>query len=71
MTPPKNTKHVRAFTGVINYYRDMWDRWSHLLHPIMALILPKVNFKWTNVEQKAFDDIKRAVAHDTLLASQT
>ena len=31
-------------------------------------MLPKVNFKWTNVEQKAFDDIKRAVAHDTLLA---
>ena len=28
----------------------------------------KVNCKWTEVEQKAFDDIKRAVSQDTLLA---
>ena len=29
---------------------------------------PKVKFKWTYVEQKAFDYIKRSVAHKTLLA---
>ena len=26
-----------------------------------------MKFKWTDVEQKAFDDIKRTVTHDTLL----
>ena len=28
----------------------------------------KVRFKWTDLEQKSFDDIKRAVSQDTLLA---
>ena len=28
----------------------------------------KVKFKWTDVEEEAFDDIKRTVAHEKLLA---
>ena len=46
----------------------MWSIWSYLLHPLMALPLPNVKFKWTNVGQKAFDGIKLTVAHNTLLA---
>ena len=68
ITPPKNTKEVRAFIGIINYYRYMWDRRSHLLHPLTEITSPKVKFKWNNVEQKTFDDIKCDVSHDTLLA---
>ena len=54
MTPPKNMKQVWAFIGVINYYRDMWARRSHILHPLMALTSPKVRFKWISVEEKSF-----------------
>ena len=68
MKPPKNTKQVWAFIGVINYYRDMWAIRSYILHPLTAITSPKVKLKWTHMEQKVFDDIKRAVAHDTLLA---
>ena len=67
MTPPKNMKEVRVFIGIVNYYKDMWDRRSHLLHPLTALTPPKVKFKWTDVEQKEFDNIKRTVTHDTSL----
>ena len=45
----------------------MWARRSHLLHPLTALTPNKVKFKWTDMEQKAFDEIKQAVAQDTLL----
>ena len=45
----------------------MWAIRSHTLHPLIALKSPKVKFKWTDVEQKAFDYIKRTVSHDTLL----
>ena len=68
MTPPNNMKQVRMFIGIINYYRDMWARRSHLLHPLTTLTLPKVRFKWTDMEKKAFDEIKRTFVHDTLLS---
>ena len=66
--PPKNMKQLWEFIGIINYYRDMWARQSHLLHPLTALMLPKVDFKWTDVEQKVFDEIKCTVARKTLRA---
>ena len=67
MMPPTSEKQVREFIGLVNYYRDMWPRRSHLLQTLTALTSSKVRFKWTDVEQKSFDDIKRAMTHDTLL----
>ena len=66
--PPKNTKEVREFIDIVNYYTNMWDIRSHLLHSLTEITSPKVKCEWTEVEQKEFDDIKRTVAHDTLLA---
>ena len=43
----------------------MWVRLSILLHPLTVLTSTKVKFKWTDVKQKVFYDIKLAVAHDT------
>ena len=48
----------------------MWARRSNLPQPLTALTSTKVKFKWTDVEQKAFDKIKRIVARDTLLIYQ-
>ena len=68
MTQPNNTREVHALLDLLNYYRDIWDRQSHLLHPLTSLTSPKAKFKWTDVEHKEFYDIKSTVAHDTLLA---
>ena len=46
----------------------MWSRWSHILYPLTVLTFPKVKFKWTDVEQEVFYEIKRTVACNTLLA---
>ena len=51
-----------AFIGLVNYYKDMWAKRSHLLHHLTALTPNKVKFKWTDVEQKAFGKIKYIVA---------
>ena len=67
ITPPKNIIQVRSILVLVNYYRDMWYRRSHLLQPLTALPSTKVNFKWTDVEQQAFDKIKQIVARETLL----
>ena len=68
MTLPKNTREVHAFLGLLNYYRDMWAIRSHLLNPLTSLKSPKVKFKWNDVEQKSFDDIKCTFYHENLLA---
>ena len=70
MTPPKSQKQVCVFIVLVNYYRYIWNRWSHLLQPLTAITSNKVKFKCTNVEQKSFDDIKRIVVRNTLYHTQ-
>ena len=45
----------------------MWANQTHLLIPLTTLMSNKLTFKWTDVEQKCFEDIKHIVTHDTLL----
>ena len=53
---------------MINYYRDMWKGRSDILAPLSALCSKTTKWKWTSVEQEAFDKIKRVVSKETLLA---
>ena len=53
--------------GVVNYYRNMWPRRSNALEPLVRIMSNKRKFKWTKIEQDAFDEIKRIVARDNLL----
>ena len=45
----------------------MCPRRSHTLTPLTKLTSIKINFKWTQVGQDGFDEIKRIVARNTLL----
>ena len=58
MAPPINRKYVRIFIGMINYYRYIWYRRSHMLQVLTKLTSVFVKFKWTSVEQEVFDEIK-------------
>jgi hypothetical protein len=53
---------------MVNYYRDMWRRRSHLLSPISVMVSEKVQFVWENEQQKAFDEIKAVISRETLLS---
>ena len=59
IAPPKKLKELRSFLGMINYYRDMWIHRSDILTPLTHLSSSKVLFKWTDVEQTAFDTINK------------
>ncbi len=46
----------------------MWVRRADTLAPLSRLTSDKVPWKWTEVEQKAFDAMKKIIARETLLA---
>ena len=62
MVSPTSQKEVLKFIGLINYYRNMWPRRSHMLSPLTKLTSIKRKFKCTEVKQDTFDEIKRIVA---------
>ena len=68
IAPPTNKKDLRGFIGMVNYYRDMWIRRSHVLAPLAALTSKTAKWKWGEEEQSAFDTMKRIIGKETLLA---
>ena len=65
---PTNKKQLRGFIGIVNYYRDMWIRRSHVLAPLARLTSKTVVWKWTEVESKAFNDMKKIICREVMLA---
>ena len=68
MKPPTFRKEVHRFIGIVNYYRGMWERLSHILSPLTNITSSKVQFNWTAIEQDAFDEINRIVARNNLVS---
>ena len=66
MKAPTTIKELQSFLGLVNYYHDMWPRCTHTLAPLTALT-GKAPFRWTHIEQTAFDQMKALVAADALL----
>ena len=68
MTPPNYQRYVCKFIGSVNYYYYIWKILSHTLKPLTELTSNKIDLKWTEVEQKQCEEIKRIVSCKTLLA---
>ena len=68
LSEPKNVRQLRTFLGMVNYYRDMWRRRSHLLAPLTALLSKKKKWEWTPECQKSFEEMKKVMSQEALLA---
>ena len=53
-----NLKQVQAFTGLVNYYSRFIPRSVSIMAPFYALLKKNVQFKYTELQQQAFDQIK-------------
>jgi hypothetical protein len=40
LSPPKTKCQLIHFLGMINYYRDIWQKRSHMLAPLTGLVSP-------------------------------
>ena len=68
IAPPKTKKELRRFIGMVNYYRDMWIRRSHVLAPLASLTSKTTKWVWGEEQQKAFDTMKKIISREALLA---
>jgi hypothetical protein len=81
--PPTGVRQLRHFLGMVQYYRDLWARWSKMLAPLTSLALvgecgqtkttkaketKKVPWHWDLVHQRAFDHVKATIAKDVVVA---
>lgn len=53
---------------MINYYRDMWRRRSHVLAPLTRLTSKNVKWEFGDAERKAFAESKKILSKEAILA---
>jgi transposase InsO family protein len=68
MCPPSDVSTLRAFLGAVNFYGKFVKEMHALRQPLDALLKADAKFKWTADCQKAFDEFKRILQSDLLLA---
>ena len=66
---PTTVTEVRRLIRMVQYYRDLWPRRSHILHPFTAISSGKkgTKIKWTPELEDSFHEIKKMVCKETLL----
>jgi hypothetical protein len=66
---------------MVQYYRNLWARWSNMLAPLTSLVgecsqtkttkakgAKKVPWHWDDVHQRAFDHVKATITKDVVLS---
>ncbi len=74
LMPPSSVKELHRFLGMVQYYRDIWARWSEMLAPLSNLVgqcghtkvtkenkTKKVPWHWDAIHQQAFDNVKATI----------
>ncbi|WVZ89478.1 hypothetical protein U9M48_035881 [Paspalum notatum var. saurae] len=56
---PEIPKEIRGFLGLAGYYRRFIENFSRIAKPITSLLEKDAEFRWTNAQQVAFDELKK------------
>jgi ribonuclease HI len=54
----KDVRGIKSFIGMAGYYRRFIEGFSKIDRPMKALLAKKVEFKWTQKCQEAFEELK-------------
>ena len=76
LSPPESVKDLRKFLDMVQYYRAVWEKRSHLLAPLTNLVskcgqtkttcqnkTKKTKWYWDESHHLAYDDILQVLAH--------
>ena len=64
---PKDVSQLRAFLGLLNFYRKFIPKASTLLEPLNSLLRSKVTWHWDSEQRNAFEASKKALLNSNLL----
>lgn len=67
---PKTAKEMKSLIGMIQFYRDMWKRRSHILSPLIDSASGKkgkAKIEWTKEMDEAFIQIKQMISDEVFL----
>ena len=70
-TSCRDVSEVRAFMGLSSYYRRFVKDFSSIAAPLYGLTQKGAEFCWTAECQEAFDDLKRRLTSEPILALPT
>ena len=64
---PENVTQLRAYLGLVNYYRRFLPDLATLLHPLNQLLEKNRPWKWTSHCQETFQKSKKLITSDVVL----
>jgi len=64
---PRTSRDLRGFLGILNYWRRFIPSYSTISSPLRELLLKDVPFKWTDRQEKAFNELKDRLCSSPVL----
>ena len=65
---PSTVTEVRSYLGLCSYYRRFIKGFSDIAHPLIHLTKKGVEFKWTELCQQSFEELKRKLISPEIMA---
>ena len=65
--PPKNVTQLRSFLGLVGYYRQFICNFSAIAKPLNQLLQKDEFYKWTEVQNEAFNELKQRLISASIL----
>ena len=67
MQPPTTPKQVRAFLGLVGYYRKFIKGFAKIAKPLTLLTRQQVKFEWTPEHHTTFPHLQEAIVQAPIL----
>ncbi|GFT30922.1 retrovirus-related Pol polyprotein from transposon 297 [Trichonephila clavipes] len=67
MKPPKNSKEVSKFLGMVGWYQKFISKYADICEPLYRLKKKGAKFNWSKEAQDSFDKIKRVLTEAPVL----